>query len=329
MRKWWLAAALIGCTDGTSPDDAPPARWTEAFEVGEETALSGVWGSGPDDVYMVGGDESRGAVYHYDGTAWTEDLTVDTPDLLVWVFGFGADDVWIVGEGGTALRGSVGDWTAVDVGTDAPLWGVWGESPDDVWIVGGSPLGDAPVLTHYDGATFTPAGLPPEENDRKAVVLFKVWGIDGRTFAVGQKGLVIELAGEAWIQAPAGPEANDDFVSLWGTSADRIVAVGGRSSARIATFDGTDWTTIAPSAVPGLNAIAMVSPEEAVIGGINGWTGRFDPDSGEILGENIVDEIADVHAAWFDGVDTTWAAAGRFTEPFRGSALVRRTETAP
>ncbi|MEO0603271.1 MAG: hypothetical protein AAF211_17665, partial [Myxococcota bacterium] len=317
MRIWWLGALWAGCNDVPDPD--ADARWEEAFEVGDETALSGVWGSGPDDVYMVGGDETRGAVYHFDGTDWVEDDTIATEDLLVWVFGFGADDVWIVGETGTVLRGSVGDWSPVDVGTAEPLWGVWGAAPDDLWIVGGSPLGDAPVLLHWDGASITPATLAPEQNDRKAVALFKVWGIDGRTFAVGQNGLIIELQGEEWVQMPAGADANDDFVSLWGTSGDRIVAVGGRSSARIATFDGTAWTTLASSTTPGLNAVALVSPEEVVIGGINGWVGRYDPDSGELTGENVVDGVSDVHAAWFDGADTTWGVSGRFTEPFRGT----------
>lgn len=320
MRTWWLVPLWMGCSGGLEP----VPHWDEAFEVGDDTALSGVWGSGPDDVYMVGGDETRGAVYHYDGTDWTEDTSVDTPDLLVWVFGFGADDVWIVGETGTVLHGSFGSWAEVDSGTEAPLWGVWGSDPDDAWVVGGSPSGDTPTLLHWDGVGFTPHTLAPEQNDRKAVALFKVWGIGGRTFAVGQDGLIIEYDGADWVQMAAGPEANDDFVSLWGTSVDRIVAVGGRASARLATFDGTAWTTTASSSVPGLNAVTLVSPDEVVVGGVNGWVGHLDPETGEFVGENVVDAVSDVHAAWFDGVDTTWAVAGRFTEPFRGTAL-RRT----
>jgi hypothetical protein len=140
---------------------------------------------------------------------------------------------------------------------------------------------------------------------------------------VGQDGLVIEFDGERWVQMPAGPAANDDFVSLWGTSVDDIVAVGGRGSARVATFDGADWTTIESSSVPGLNAVTPVAPDEIVVGGVNGWVGTFDPTSGELQGENVVDSVSDVHAAWFDGDATTWAVSGRFTEPFTGTALRR------
>ena len=97
-----------------------------------------------------------------------------------------------------------------------------------------------PVLIHFDGETFEPVTVP--ENDRNASALFKVWGIGSKLFAVGEKGLIIEFDGEAWAQVSTGAQADDDFVSLWGTSEDNIVAVGGRGGARIATYDGTNWT---------------------------------------------------------------------------------------
>ena len=216
MRMSWGIAPVVLCAacsgDGSSTGDTGAAlSWAEAFDVGEDTALSGVWGTGPNDVYMVGGDETRGAVYHFDGNAWSEDTSVSTGDLMVWVFGFGPNDIWIVGEGGTILRGSVGNWTELDSGTEEPLWGVWGASANDVWIVGGSPEGDAPTLLRWDGTSLAPYTLAAEQNDRNAVALFKVWGIGGRTFAVGQRGLIIEFDGTEWVQMLAGAEANDDF----------------------------------------------------------------------------------------------------------------------
>jgi len=324
-----LALLLVGCgpdDDGgkdSGAEPAPQGTWAEAFDASTVTALSGVWGSGPDDVYMVGGDATTGEVWHYDGAEWSKDTTVPVTDLLVWVFGFGPDDVWAVGEGGAVIRKTAAGWEQLDAGTTEPLWGVWGASANDVWIVGGSPEGDAPTLLHWDGSAFTPHVLDAAQNDRNAVAVFKVWGIGGRTFAVGQDGLIIEFDGSQWVQMSAGADANDDFVSLWGTSSDHIVAVGGRASARIATFDGSTWTTSAPTGIPGLNAVSMGADDEAVIGGVYGWVGTFDPFTDELRDENVVDATSDVHAIWYDGAGTYYGVAGHFTEPYFGVPLVR------
>jgi len=328
-----ILAGLTAC-GGPVPDDDTPlghtgttpkveGRWSEAFDSAQVGALSGVWGSGPSDVYMVGGDATTAEIWHYDGSAWTEDTTAPPTDLLVWVFGFGPDDVWAVGEQGAVLHKTAAGWEQLDPDTDQPLWGVWGTSSSDLWIVGGDANGTAPTLLHYDGADFTPFTLDPAQNDREAVALFKVWGIDGRTFAVGQKGLIIEFDGTDWVQMSAGPEANDDFVSLWGTSANNIVAVGGRAAARVSAFDGTAWTTTSPDGIPGLNAVSMGADDQAVVGGIYGWVGTFAPSTDTLTAENVVDSSSDVHAIWFDGVDTYYGVAGHFTDPFFGAPLVR------
>lgn len=310
-------------TEGTGDtgDVAEPV-WEEAFDTTGAGSLSGVWGSGPDDVFMVGGDGDAAAIFHWDGADWS---AMDAPDgapLMVWAYGFGADDVWAVGLDGVALRYDGATWTAVDTGLTDDIWGVFGHAPDDLWIVGGDPTGDAPITAHWDGQAFTPVELAAEENDRQAVALFKVWGIDDLLFAVGQSGLIVRWDGEAWKQESAGAKADQDFVSLWGTSADHIVAVGGRGNARISVYDGEGWETTAPSGYGGLNAVFMGEPDEAVIGGIYGYVGRFDATTGE-----LTDEVAptglDVHAMWGDGAGRHYAVGGTFTDPHEGVALVR------
>ena len=321
MLLWIALAPLVACTGGPATGDA----WSQAFDVGGETALSGVSGSGPSDVYMVGGDESTGSIWHYDGSTWALDESAPSTDLLVWVHAFSDEEVWIVGEGGAVLRGSVGAWEPLSVGTTEPLWGVWGRSASDLWIVGGDVLEGTPLVYHWDGSTFTPEVIDDAQNDRDAKSLFKVWGIDGRVLAVGQRGLIVEHTEAGWVQRLAGPEANDDFVSLWGTSADEIVIVGGRAGARIAMPSGSDFSTRSPDVVPGLNAVSFTPDGLALIGGANGWVGTYDPADPEAatLAENVVDGTSDVHAIWHDGADTAWGVAGHFTEPYFGAALVR------
>lgn len=331
-----LCSALVGlsackdATDDTAGGTAaattdPGITWSEAFDTSATGALSGVWGSGPDDVFIFGGTGEQGEVYHYDGTEWSPmDVPAGVP-LLAWGFGFGPNDVYAVGVDGAAVHYDGASWSVLDSGTTQDLWGVWGSAPDDIWVVGGDWGEGTPVILHWDGTAFTETTLAAEDNPRDATALFKVWGIGSKTFAVGEAGLIVEWDGSTWNSISGGAEANDDFVSLWGTSEDNIVAVGGRSSARLATYDGSTWTTVAPSGMGGLNAVYMTDPAEAVIGGIYGYTGTYLVESSEIVDDSPITEI-DVHAIWGDGAGTFYGVGGLFFEPYTGMAIKRTVE---
>lgn len=338
MRQRWrapgvlcalLATPGIGCdgaTDDTDPTPDPgEVVWAEAFDTSGAGSLSGVWGTGPDDVWVVGGSDAGGEIHHFDGATWSEAALPAGVSLLAWAWGFGPDDVYAVGLDGSVVHYDGSAWSTLDSGTTDDLWGVFGFAPDDLWIVGGTPDQGEPVALHYDGATFTPRPVDPGQNSRAATALFKVWGIDGDIYAVGQRGLILEWDSGAWVERFAGPEADQDFVSLWGTSADHIVAVGGRSSTRIATFDGASWTTSAESGYGGLNAVYMTSPDVAHIGGVYGFVGTFDPASGAIAQETSLGSD-DVHAMWSDGAGRTYAVGGTFRDPHRGFVSVRTVQ---
>ncbi|MCH8149729.1 MAG: hypothetical protein IH987_17370, partial [Planctomycetes bacterium] len=309
-----------------SDDDPPPdgtiresAVWSHAFDASLSGALSAVWGNSPDDVFVVGGTPEQGEIYHYDGEVWRV-MRVPPVPILVWVYGFGPDDVYAVGVGGGAVHFDGSTWTALSTGTDEDLWGVWGRGPDDIWIVGGSVGQGEPVLLHYNGVEFSSSAVP--SNDRNASSLFKVWGIGSKVFAVGERGLIIQYENGSWFSVPAGPDADEDFVSLWGTSEDHIVAVGGRSGARIAVYDGENWTTSKIAGVPGLNSVCMDEPDEAVVGGVEGYVGSFDPFTNTLTAESSNTNLT-VHGGWADGAGRYYAVGGRFVAPFVGVALVR------
>jgi hypothetical protein len=306
------------------PPPEPQLVWEPAFDANAVNAgsVSGVWASGPSDVFVVGGETERGTIFHFDGTDWSEmQLPTGTP-LLVWVHGFGPDDVWVSGTRGTVLHYDGDAWTALDSGTELDLWGVFGFAGDDLWFVGGDINAGEPVLLNYDGDAFTPYVLPSEQNPQGAFALFKVYGVAGKLFAVGQRGLILEYDGADWIAQGAGAEANDDFVSLWGVDGDFLVAVGGRANARIATYDGTSWNTVAPSGLGGFNAVYFDSPDEIVVGGVNGQGGLFDPEIDDVVLEDTATGF-DIHAIFGDGQGTYYAVGGNFLDPFRGVVLVR------
>jgi hypothetical protein len=303
--------------------DPPPGPgdpfWSFAFDTTNVGALSSVWGTGPTNVFVVGGRTTQGEIYHYDGSVWRA-MTVPNVPLLVWVYGFGPNDVFAVGLGGGIVRYNGAQWSKLNSGTTEALWGIWGTSSSDMWIVGGTVGQGDPLLIHYNGQTFTPVPVPP--NDRAATSLFKIWGVSSRIIAVGENGLIIERLNGQWRQVSAGPNADDDFVSLWGTENDNIVAVGGRASARIATYAGNGWTTYKPEGRPGLNATFMNDPDFSIVGGVGGYVGRFERGA-----QGPVDETSpttqEIHAIWGDGAGRYYAVGGRFSPPFQGLAMVR------
>ncbi len=308
--------------DNAGGDPSANAAWALAFDASVTGALSSVWGSSASDVFVVGGSPGAGEIYHFDGSSWSEMEVPANVSLLVWVYGFSSDQVFAVGEDGSAVRYDGVAWTKLETGTTEDLWGIWGAAPDEMWVVGGSIGEGDPALLRFnaDDDSFTPVAVPA--NDRNATSLFKVWGIGSKVFAVGERGLIIEYDGSTWAQVPTGADADEDFVSLWGTSEDNIVAVGGRSSARISVYDGTSWNTTKPAGVPGLNAVFMAEPGLAVVGGTNGYCGAFNPETLELTAESAPTNQT-VHALWASSAARFFGVGGRFSAPYTGLALVR------
>ncbi len=66
-------------------------------------AVRGVWGSAPDDVWMVGRYNSLGVVLRFDGKQWAPIKMPASPEQFRTVWGSGPGDMWI---GGGARNGS-------------------------------------------------------------------------------------------------------------------------------------------------------------------------------------------------------------------------------
>lgn len=92
-----------------------------------------VWGSAPDDVYMVG---QNGAVLHWNGTRLEEQLVGVSLDLI-GIWGTGPDRVVAVGgrTNGAAAVWDGTEWRNPDLGRFPGINGVWLEG-DTAYIVG-------------------------------------------------------------------------------------------------------------------------------------------------------------------------------------------------
>lgn len=319
MPRLITIAIMAGCT-GSSPEPTDtPAPWVPVTEA-PGASLSAAWGASDDDVWVVGGDDTGGKLFHTDGASWD---AVEGPavGMLSWIHGFAADDVWATGADGAVLHYDGATWTAQDPGTTDDLWGVWGASPDELWFVGGAISGEAPTIVHHDGETFTPETLDPTANPKAATSLFKVWGADGRTFAVGSNGLIVEHTEAGWVAHSAGPDADQDFIALHGRDAASVVVVGGRDSPRYATTDGAAWTTHKPppADVRPLSAVYAYDDDAVLVGGLYGFLGTLTPSTGAVEAFEPATDI-NLHAAWC-GDTACYAVGGMFVAPHRGAVL--------
>lgn len=234
--------------------------WLTSLELGEDQgALLSVWGSASGDVWAVGGqvasvgDAGVGVALHSDGDSWTPVTLPEGTPLLNWVHGAG-DETWMVGNAGAMLRRDGQSWVSVASPTEVALWGVFVVAPGDAWAVGGDAFDfeGTGVILRWDGSVWTDVPMP--QLDRSSVALFKVWAAaSDDVWAVGDAGVILHYDGTAWTQVPSG--TSSDLISLWGTGPDDIVAVGGRSIATVARWDGATWTATEIPEIPGLNGV--------------------------------------------------------------------------
>ncbi|MFQ5490748.1 MAG: hypothetical protein ACE5GE_08515 [Phycisphaerae bacterium] len=311
-----------GGESSLATESATTLTWMPAFDTADAGFLSSVWGSAPDDVYIVGGQPDRAQAYHFDGTGWSA-MNLPQVPLLIWVFGVSPDAVFAVGEQGTALFFDGTDWQITETGTSSDLFGVWGSAVDDVWAVGGDVAAGPMVILHYDGRAWQPVTLP--ELDRESTALLKVWGSSARhVFAVGQSGVILGYDGLEWSQVPSG--TGQDLITLWGTGPDHIVAVGGRSNGVLAVFDGAGWSSQSVAPLPGLNGVFLDNPTQAVVVGLIGTAASINLSTFEVTPQ-VTPTVQTLHAVWGDGSGTFYAVGGSSTaQPYTGVALVATAE---
>lgn len=101
--------------------------------------INGIWGSGPNDVWVV---SNSNVALHFDGGAWqafTPAMPVSPSNpraSLNGVFGFSADDVWVVAEGdGPFHLGANGVWAADPAFTFSnSFFAITGSADGGLWV---------------------------------------------------------------------------------------------------------------------------------------------------------------------------------------------------
>jgi photosystem II stability/assembly factor-like uncharacterized protein len=226
----WFVGSSLYVLAGTSvylrgARPTPGAVWGRQ-QVAEGAILNRVWGSGADDVYVVG-DKGFIARSTDAGHSWAT-LTSGTTENLNGVWGSGPGDVYAVGQHGTVLhsqdRGAT--WTAEKLGTQDHLNSVWGTGPGDVYAVGtqGATLGG--IFHSTDGGKSWVALMGGGRT------FWGVWGTSASNVYVvawdGAYGVILrsDNGGKNWSPVHTGDKPYPYLTGIWGSSADDLYAVG-------------------------------------------------------------------------------------------------------
>lgn len=194
--------------------------------------LFGVWGSGPDDVYVVASDVSGGRpgeILHFDGEGWQSVAVV--PDsangsqrqpFKVW--GTGPDDVWVVGTGALVMHFDGEQWTDLPppVAATTTLFTVHGTGPDDVFAVGG--FGNATVA-RFDGEAWSDDSPPPADIAPGFTGVFA--HPEHGVAAAGNQGAIWWRGDDGWAPDPRTPATTWSFHAAWIDPDGGVWAAGG------------------------------------------------------------------------------------------------------
>lgn len=321
MRAHVLAIAFLltlGC--GTSdPDDGD---WQVVFE-DRAAALLSVWGRSSSDVWLVGADPEQGNgpdILHFDGESFTQ-LNSEANGDLWWVSGT-ADAVWMSGEDGLLLRYAQGTFEAVEVPTDATLFGVLPFADDDVWVVGGDAENNRGVLLHYDGAAWSePEGLPADA--LTAGQLFKIWGTSSDAlWVVGLGGLALHFDGTDWTRI-AVPDGRRLFTVHGDPNANEVVAVGGFIDGLIVDFANNTVNDATPADLLQQNGIWVTPEGRTITVGTQGSV--WERDGAEFRKLATRRTSLDHHAVYVDELGSIWAVGGFIvSSPLRKGFVYRQ-----
>lgn len=204
-------------------------------------SLQAIWGSGANDVYMVGrsADDSKGVILHYDGKNWTK--TLSTLHLnSIW--GNGPNDVYAVpysrvgSEQGTFMHYDGKSWSYVSAGPSMVYHtAMWGSSSKDIYLLGIVNNSDTKsTLFHFDGQNWIIQDTLPKES----VVFSSLIGLSANNiYLLGEAinrgypnfAVLIHYDGKSWKEIPLLPAVIDILQvrgnDIWG-NADGVFALG-------------------------------------------------------------------------------------------------------
>jgi len=322
--------------DGATVPEECAGDWcTVALDGVRDVSLNAIWGTGPNDVWVVG---SHGFAARYDGTSWT----VHRPDTLLAlysVWGSGPSDVWAgnTGEAFFHWDGTTWKQSSLGLADDDPraVLRLAGSGPEDVFALlepNGEFSGTCPVS--WGDATVTcpkvyrlsriEGELAWREATNEAYVCDNLRYDD--FFCVGLNGLWVDPNGEPWTVGASGravrPKgtATPPLISggldetyaitslegIGGISASDVWTVGGGGTIR--HFVDGAWQIVSSPTTAHLHAVWARSANDAWAVGDDGTILHWDGTSWQPSPSPLDDRPRALYGVWGDASGNTWIA---------------------
>jgi hypothetical protein len=227
--------------------DAGNSTW-KSMSLASTDEYFGIWGSGPDDVFVVG-DHCR-IVHNSPGLGGWYMMPSGTGDRFTSVWGTSAANVYSVlyqglytsggSHGGVYHYDGVSNWSEVilNVSLNDPCLGIWGSGPGDIFVVGQSGM-----IKHFNGNSWSTM------NSGTTGDLQGIWGSSSNdVYAVGINsetgyGMILRYDGNAWGQVTPS-QTMGTLDSVWGSASNDVFAVG--SDTAIWHYNGSNWAIMTP-----------------------------------------------------------------------------------
>jgi BNR/Asp-box repeat len=243
------AAFAVGRRIRSTGSSGVILRWNGSFwanispDFPRDRELTAVWGSGPNDIWVLGSQATVGGTYVLvalhstnGGDSWTEQtLTladVSRPNVAD-VHGVSATEAYAVGRTSTNQRltlhlNAAGSWEQEDFGVPSyttVLEGVLARAPGEVYGVGTQTSGFAVrgivLKRNESGSSWDPWA----EDERESTRYHAVWSSPaGDVYVVGAGGRIRHFDGTRWTEM--GPAHAPALRGIWGSSDGNVYAVG-------------------------------------------------------------------------------------------------------
>jgi hypothetical protein len=303
-------------------------------------ALTGIWGSGKNDVWAIG---SGGTILHYDGTTWTSTPT-GVQNTFYGIWGSGPNDIWVVSSTEVVLHSTGfqnGSATWQNMPTPNPrynsafLRAVWGSSPTDVRIGGRAfdyPIID-PELENNAGDQFVQ--VPAEGGGvawaplRGTHTITSIWGssatdvwmtADNSVYVPYQRGMILHgtpsdvgsaadaSVGEDHLKwTPVDSQSSLAFDAVWGSSASDVWAVGAAGTIRHITASDVRWQVVPSKTTNDLHAVWGSSASDIWVVGDSGTILHFDGNEFVSVAAQLpLGRKPNLYGVWGSSADDVW-----------------------
>lgn len=308
--------------DMMQPDLVPacPAGWT-AMTSATTAGLYDVWGSGPSEVYAVGGKE----LVRYDGKQWVAmPLPSGLTQSLSTLWGPGKGDLFVGGSyaasstanGGVVHRYNGGKWTTQKFWTTANegVASITGTGKTDVTAVGWEAAGSFASywqVHRFDGTAWKSSNIKAQP---QAGQLTRAWAVSSTDlWATGSdctdasgvcKPLVQHYDGTTWTDMSGKlPKGVGGVTGVW--AAGKVVAITGYDNTTgadqgtVAVYDGTKWTLSHTVSGKRLNDVWGTSASNIWVVGHGGVVYHYDGSSWK---NESASTTSNIWAIWGSGI---------------------------